>query len=262
MARVIYELVTRYMPNAVVNIERNGGYGASVTSKLMKTSIKRNLFYEIKDKVIEERVGQGGTTIKTTQRTKVYGLDSSKEIRNLLMEILRERMEHHKDKFIAPIIFSELEGLEVKRNGKIEHSSQSHDDQIFSYLMALYVWYEGKDIMERYGVRKQSIKSDADFEEGIDKIEERYKTNIAVEIETISDEVVQRQLEILKDKSKLYDKFLAEETTKDNQAMENLLNTKLGRKIYEDKYHIDLSERDTGIVQLPTNLFTDFYNDN
>ena len=40
-ARVIYELVTKYMPNAIVNIERTGGFGSSVLSKLVKSSIKK-----------------------------------------------------------------------------------------------------------------------------------------------------------------------------------------------------------------------------
>ena len=45
----------------------------------------------------------------------------------------------HKDKFIAPILHHEMESMEVKKNGKVEHSQNSHDDQVFSYLMALVV---------------------------------------------------------------------------------------------------------------------------
>ena len=75
------------------------------------------------------------------------------------MEILKERMIYHKDKFISPILYDELNGLEVKRNGKIEHSNNTHDDQVFSYLIALYVWYEGKNLMELYGIDKTSIKN-------------------------------------------------------------------------------------------------------
>lgn len=92
LARVIYELVTSHMPNAVVNIERNGGFGASVIAKLKTTKIKRNLYYEIKDKVTEERFN-GSKAYRTVQKTKVYGLDSTKAVRDILIEILRERME-------------------------------------------------------------------------------------------------------------------------------------------------------------------------
>ena len=136
LAKVLYTLVTNYMPNAIVNIERNGEFGTSVLSKLVKTSIKKNLYYEIKDKIVEERVEQYAKMVKQTQRVKVYGLDYTKAVRDNLIEILRERMELHKDKFI-----SQLQTLEVKRNGKVEHSDNGHDDTIFAYLMALYVWY-------------------------------------------------------------------------------------------------------------------------
>ena len=88
LANVIYELVTKYMNNAIVNIERNGGFGASVLAKLINTRIKKNLYYEIKDKIIEERV-TSGKPYRQTKKMKIYGTDNTKDVRNRLMEILR-----------------------------------------------------------------------------------------------------------------------------------------------------------------------------
>ena len=139
------------------------GFGASVLAQLIKTKIKRNLYYEIKDRVFEERV-QGMTLQKMTKKVKVYGYDETKQSRELLMSILRDRMDNHKAKFISPIIYNELCTLEVKKNGRIEHTSNAHDDQVFSYLLALYIWYEGKDLMERYGLQKSNLTTDDDFE--------------------------------------------------------------------------------------------------
>ena len=127
------------MPNAIVNIERNGGYGLSVIGKLKETKVKRNLYYEVKEKVVEETI-EGNKLVRSKKITKVYGLQSTNEVRNELIELLKERMNLHKDKFISPTIYNELRGLEVKKNGKVEHSALGHDDQIFSYLMAIYVW--------------------------------------------------------------------------------------------------------------------------
>ena len=180
LARVIYELVTKHMPNAIVNIERNGGFGASVLAKLLTTSIKKNLYYEVKDKVIEERT-QSHNTYKRTQKTKVYGLDNTHKTRDLLIDILLRRMENHKDKFISPILYKELETLEVKRSGRIEHTSKGHDDQVFSYLMALYVWYEGKDLADKFGMQVCPIKTDAEAEEAYIPIEEKYK-NVVIDV--------------------------------------------------------------------------------
>lgn len=260
LARVTYELVTKYMRNAVVNIERNGGYGASVLSKLIATSIKPNLYYEIKDKVIEERFN-GTKSVRKTQKTKIFGLDSTRDTRELLIQILRERMDYHKDKFICPIIYQELEGMEVKKNGRVEHSSNTHDDQVFSYLMALYVWYYGGDLMERWGIQKSTIKTDQDLDEAVVTIDEKY-ADIIEDIENIDNDEIQQQLEILNsNKSMLYEEWMQNEFKKDQEAMNNLLATKLGRMAYAKQYNCDTEELDTGMIRLPETVFMDFYND-
>ena len=208
LSKVIYTLVKNYMPNAIVNIERNGGFGASVLSKLVKTSIKKNLYFEIKDKIVEERMEQYGRMIKQTQRVKVYGLDSTKAVRDNLIEILRERMELHKDKFISPYIFNELQTLEVKRNGKVEHSDNGHDDTIFAYLMALYVWYDGVDVMERYGIQKKSLRTDQDLEEAYEDLEAKYN-NIIPDLNDnpLTEEVDKTLEQLMKSKGKLYSEW-------------------------------------------------------
>lgn len=260
LAKVIYQLVSNNLPNAIVNIERNGGFGASVLSKLVTTSIKKNLFYEIKDKVVEERA-LGANTIRKTVKTKVYGLDSTKNTRDLLMQILKERMEYHKDKFISPYIYEELETLEVKRNGKIEHANTGHDDQIFSYLMALYIWYEGKDLMERWGLQKGTIKTDEDIDETYESLEDKYD-NIVEQLDIMDDESpsqVKAQLDYLNSvKAISFEDWMHSEYEKDEKAMEELLSTKLGRKAYKEKFN---DPNVSAIMQykIPDSVFNDFY---
>ena len=75
------------------------------------------------------------------------------------MEILRDRVEYHKDKIISPTIYQELCGMEVKKSGKIEHSTNTHDDQVFSWLWALWVYYNGGDLMNNWGIEKRVLKT-------------------------------------------------------------------------------------------------------
>ena len=89
-----------------------------------------------------------------------------------------ERAMYHKDKFIAPILWEEMRSMEVKKSGKVEHSDKTHDDNVFSYLMALYVWYEGKNLVENFGIRKSTLRTDDNqeleengFEEAIESRE-------------------------------------------------------------------------------------------
>ena len=260
LTKLIFELVTKYMPNAVVNVERNGGFGASVLAKLINSSIKKNLYYEIKDKVIEER-NDGIRTIRKTQKTKVYGLNSTKAVREELMEILRERMEYHKDKFVSPTIYRELTTLEVKRSGKIEHSATEHDDSIFAMLMALYVLYNGKNLMDTWGIQRRPIKTDEDLDEPVFGLEEKY-SDIIEEIELLDNDEVKQQLEILnKGKGKLYNEFLAEQDAIDEEAMQRILMSKVGRLAYAKQFHVPESDLQNVQYTIPNSVFNDFYKD-
>lgn len=262
LAHLIYELVVKFMPNAIVNVERNGGFGASVLSTLKETKIKRNLYYEIKDRIFEERTFGGmNQTIKRTQKCKVYGFDETKNSRDLLMQILRERVDNHKSKFLSPKILAELRTLEYKKNGRIEHTAQGHDDQIFSYLMAMYVWYEGKELTERYGLQKVTIHTDEDDEDRID-IDNNY-TDISEAINEESD-MVQEQLDVLSsNKAVLYDEWRAQEKAKDQESVNRLLQTKIGQQAYIEKYHIDPDDLPIlgQAYSIPQDVFDDYYDD-
>ena len=48
--RVIVELTTNYRVASIIKLI---GFGISVIQRLCKTSVKKNLYWEVKDKVIE-----------------------------------------------------------------------------------------------------------------------------------------------------------------------------------------------------------------
>lgn len=260
LALIIYNIVSQWMPNAVVNIERNGGFGSSVIARLLQTSIKKNLFYTIKDKVVEERV-LGSAIHRRTQKTKVYGSDSTKAEREKLMEILRDRVEYHKDKIISPTIYEELCGMEVKKSGKIEHSSNTHDDQVFSWLWALFVYYEGGDLMNNWGITKRVLRTDADLEEAVIDIQE--DTNIQLEsIDVEQNEEINAQLEAIQNApgKKLYEQWMQEEQAKDDAAMDKLLSDRAVRKSLSERYNALLKPQ-TNVQTIPTEVFLNFNKD-
>ena len=240
LAYVIEEIVSKYMPNAVINVEKNG-IGGSVVKILKKSKVRDNLYYEIKDRVLEEKF-DGVHIRKQKVKTRVFGLDSSKEKRNDLIEILRERARDHKDKFVAKELWEEFRGLEVKRNGKVEHSNQSHDDLTFSYLMAMYVWTYGQDLWQ-WGIEKTTLKTDDDVDEEVktdSTVNIASKINMAVNYDEDSELYkATKELEKLKKASgTLYNVWLAQERQKDQEALQDLLSTPLGREAYARKYNI------------------------
>lgn len=181
-------------------------------------------------------------TVKRTKKTKVYGFDETKNSRELVMEILRDRMEHHKGKFIAKILYEELNTLEIKKGGRIEHASTAHDDQIFSLLMALYVWYEGKNLMENFGIEIRQIQTDT--EEDMDgKLEEHYSSTMDAMNLSNDDDTVKSQLDYLaSDKSISYEAWKEQQRKEDTDALKKMLQSKDARTAYAKMYHEDADD--------------------
>jgi hypothetical protein len=265
LAMVIYELVSKYLPNAIVNIESNGGYGSSVIAMLKKTSVKRNLYWEIKDRVVEERF-DGMRMVQHKQKMRVYCLYSTPAVRNRLIEILFERVMYHKDKFVAPILHEEMRGMVTKKSGKVEHSDSTHDDQVFSYLMALYVWYDGKNLAENWGVMKNTLKTDSNneldeitLEDNIEKIE-KVDPNVLAEYEEGS--TMAEVMQFIEENSKFINADQFKEQMRDvdrNRLNRDLMEDTVLRQAYCKNYGIDermIINNTPGIyTQLPPELF-------
>lgn len=263
LADVIYVLVKQYMPNAVVNVELNGGFGRAVVERLVKTSIKKNLYFEIKEKVIEEAFN-GYRVNKNKQLVKIYGTTSTREVRARLIEILYDRVNYHKDKFIAKILHDEMEAMEVKKNGKVEHSDTSHDDQVFSYLMALYVWYDGKNLMENFGIQRNTIMTDDEVEIVESEIDSENSKKERIDLDqTDLEEVVPNINESLKYvqdacKIKLGYMYNDQVYTQEQDMLDYMLSTnKAFKNAYNEKYHNDSSNNTVGLIKLPDSLFLD-----
>ena len=268
LSRCIEFIVKNWMPNAIVNVETNG-IGHGVIANLKRAGLTRNLYYEIKDVVVEERQ-DGIHSYKQKIRTKVYGLNSNKGVRKELIDILMDRVEMHKDKIISPIIYNELLGMEIKKNGKIEHSETTHDDQVFSMLMALHVWYNGTNLAERYGIKKTTIKTDEDVDENTE-----YFTPETVDIldsfnttEEIADGLAStiKQLEEDAKQTNIKD-FLDKRHILEQQQFIELANTPLGEKAIRTTFNIPkdtplnqfLGIEDNGNTAIPNKVFEDFY---
>lgn len=230
--------------------------------------LKKNLYYEIKD-VVQEEKQDGVHAYKQKIRTKVYGLNSSKDVRKTLIDILIDRVENHKDKIISPIIYNELLGMEIKKNGKVEHSNSTHDDQIFSMLMALYVWYEGVNLAERFGIRKVSIKTDEEVDEPVD-----YYNDDTIEIVgsfNKDDEIaedIERDIEsAIRAGGVPIKEFLDKQYAEEKAHFNMLVSTPLGERAYRQTYNIPKDKPINQYVSgnpneftVPDSVFYTFYN--
>ena len=243
------------------------GFGRGVAQRLVKTSIKRNLYKEEKEKTIEEAFN-GVRLQKIKRRVMVYGTTSTKDVRSRLIEILFERVRYHKDKFISEMIYNELRSMTVKKSGKIEHSDNAHDDQVFSYLMALYVWYDGKNLANNWRIEKSTLKTDQSLELDEDPFEDALEAKEHVPIDNELYEegsegakaiqwVVENSRIINSNKFKEHEHDIMEE-------MKNniLSNNKEAREKYSIQHGIEPTMFETPgsvtYVNLPMNIYTGY----
>ena len=259
LADLIYVLVNQYMPTAIVNVELNGGFGRAVIQRRVKTNVKKNLYFEIKEKVIEETV-VGHMVNKRNALVKVYGLNSNKEVRARLIELLYDRVMYHKDKFIAPILYEEMSGMVVKRTGKVEHSDQTHDDQVFSYLMALYVWYDGKNVMENWNLVKNTLKTDEDEEIVAGDIERDSETDtVQIDaIEIIEDDDIKSQLQYLNDRKRgmLYSDFEKLIHKREDEQIKSMMGTDpIFKQAINNAYNYEDTPETRVTITLPDSIY-------
>lgn len=186
-------------------------------------------------------------------------------------------MNLHKDKFISPTIYQELRGLEIKRNGKVEHSDNTHDDQIFSYLMAIYVWYDGKNLREIYGVDKGAIKTEDDVDDVLEMESANNSVDITNQLAAVNrtpdsaEAKLDAQLaEMKKAQGILFTDFIKKQRKEELAQLAELLKNPVNRQAYANKYKISVDSvsledgttfDDNGLQTLPDSLFTDFNKD-
>ena len=268
LADMIHSFVSTYAKNAIVNIENNG-IGTPVIQMLMKTSIKKNLYYEIKDRLDEEQF-DGTTVSRRRKKCKVFGSTSSLTKRNQLIELLHQRVQHHRDKFATKDILDELLTMVVKPNGKTEHADDAHDDLTFSYLWALYVFYFGEDLATRFHLMKTEIYTDDHYDETSYSLEEEYDEFEQVDESVFRDpddsvsKIIDQQLAYLNSKKSMsFSEFNNIQYKEEQLALEKIKQTPQGREAIANAYHLPLDyiekENKFGVVDISTDIDKIFY---
>lgn len=158
LATVIYDLAKNYIRFGPIVIERNS-VGKAVLDFLIKTDIVDRIYYEYRDVKAERRLTDG-TVKKSKTKVKVYGVNTDKDSRDKMIELLVNTVSENYDIINSKYLADEIASLERGKNGKIEHSEMSHDDMVFAYLVCKYVWSYGSRLSE-FGVFKtNSINAD------------------------------------------------------------------------------------------------------
>lgn len=239
---------------------------------LIRTSIKKNLYYEIKDRIDEEQF-DGVTVKRKPRKCKVYGSTSSHKKRNELIELLHQRVQHHRDKFATKEIYDELCTMVVKPNGKVEHADDAHDDLVFSYLWALYVFYHGEDLATRFHLMKTEIYTDDHYDETSYSLEEEYSEGETIDSMVFMDDnsdsykIIEDQMNILKSsRSMSMEDYFKEQDREERKALEQIIQTAHGREAVSKAYHVPIEhlekKNNSGFTDITDDVMKIWYNDN
>ena len=160
-ADIIYELMSKFFPNSVFIPEENS-YSKAAISLLLRTECANRVYYEYKDKINETKM-DNGIVKKEKVKTKVYGVNTTKESRPLMIGLLFDIVEEDYENIISPEVIEDIAGLERnKKTNRIDHSSKSHDDSLFSYLLVRYVFAYGTNLARFKIYKTHHLKSEVE----------------------------------------------------------------------------------------------------
>ena len=154
-AEFIYTTFKKYFRNSVYVIERNS-VGKAILDFLCKTDMEPRLYYEIKSSTAERKMSDI-RKVKSSQMTRVYGINTDSATRPKMLDILTHCVNDNYEYINSPTIADEIGGLERKKNGKVEHSDMSHDDSLFGFLIAHYVWSYGTNLNAFFIYKKKQF---------------------------------------------------------------------------------------------------------
>ena len=151
LKRFLYQLVKKYIPNAVLCIEKNHG-GDSVIQDLRETVLNRNLYHSMSKDLVDDNNAKitNGHIEREVERRRSFGVFTGKNSRALMIDLLFLTVQENKDRITSHFIIDDILKL-VRKNGKVQAAVGEHDDSIMSYLIALYVYTYGKNL-NRWGI--------------------------------------------------------------------------------------------------------------
>ena len=163
LKKLLVTLVNKRYPHCILTIENNS-VGKPLLDELRDTSISRVLYKEKKKRQFDQ--GVHDSTKKRTREIVEYGHNVNPTTRAQMMEML-ESLVHNSHAHLAyPELYDEIRYLELK-NGRIDHSSATHDDCTMAYLGGLWIVRYGTGLKGRgiYYVLEDKIDEDQEWYE-------------------------------------------------------------------------------------------------
>lgn len=191
--RMLQELVHEYSPKAVLVIEKNS-MGIYLIQMLLETDIKENVYWSRTTRELDELTEDNPNDHQLrsmAQQYQKYGTFNSVKVRKAVIELLFQYVEEAKQVLCTEYLVDDICKLVRTSTGRIEADKGEHDDSLFSWLHAIYVYHTG-DNLETFGIFRQEnpVWSKIEVIEDDDKIIEEANKPVP-EVVSYEDEVME-----------------------------------------------------------------------
>lgn len=154
--QMLVELVQDHIPKAVLIPEKNSMGIYLIQMIVEQTSIKENLYWSESARQLEDMVEEDAADYelkKLSVQYKKYGTYLTPKVRNAMLELLFKHIDECKEILNTEYLVDDICKLVRTSTGRIEALKGEHDDCLFSYLHAIYIYYTG-DNLENFGIIK------------------------------------------------------------------------------------------------------------
>ena len=135
-------------PRGILCIERNS-LGDAVIQILKMTEVSHNIYFDSDAFLVgdpDEKLDAHGFIKREAENRRSFGVYTNSKSREIMMQIMLRLVAEKKEAFVTQYIIDDLNNLVRRPSGKIEARSGYHDDNIMSFLIAMYVRYHGKKL--------------------------------------------------------------------------------------------------------------------
>lgn len=154
--RMFQELIHEYIPKAVLVVEKNS-MGIYLIQMILESDIRDNLYWSQRAREIEDMTEESPNDrqLKSmAQQYQKYGTFNSAKVRKAMIELLFQYVAECKQIICTEYLVNDICKLVRTSTGRIEADKGEHDDSLFSWLHAIYIYHTG-DNLETFGIFRQ-----------------------------------------------------------------------------------------------------------
>lgn len=164
LAKFLVKLITKHYRNSILTVENNS-IGDPLIKMLKDTPIKRHIYRQKSKRSVDN--GVSAFTRKSKMDYVEYGHNTNSTTRPLMMNILENMVRYNRSHLAIPELYNEIKFLEY-RQGRIQHSSATHDDTVMAYMGALYIIKYGTGLRTK-GIYFNLVDREDDYEDYTDE---------------------------------------------------------------------------------------------